>query len=142
MKNINTYYSNLENLELFLYNNTIIDSPSLLIQVFTAKNNKAFIEELLTNIVSLLPKAIIIGSTTDGEIMNGLVSTHRTVLSFTQFQHTTFKTAIVQHKKDGFFSGKSIAESLIKEETKLIIAFADGVNTNGGSIFTRYNFYK
>ena len=139
MYSVNIYYTSLENLEIFLQNNTVVDSPSLLIQVFTAKNDKIFIEKLLQNIVTLLPQAIIIGSTTDGEIMNGLVSTGKTVLNFTQFEHTTFKTAIAQHQKDGFFSGKSIAESLIEDDTKLIIAFADGINTNGEAFLQGMN---
>ena len=79
----------------------------------------------------MLPKAVIIGSTTDGEIMDGKVSSDKTVLNFTQFEHTRLKTESVTHQKDGFFSGQSLAKALIQDDTKLIIAFADGLHTNG-----------
>lgn len=131
MKSINTYYSDVVALHSFIQSEGIKDSPSLLIQVFTAKNDKVFIEDLLNHLVDVLPQAVIIGSTTDGEIMNGKVSTHQTVLSFTQFIHTILQTHTEAHKQDGFFSGKSLAETLIQEDTKLLIAFANGLHTNG-----------
>ncbi|RLA70348.1 MAG: hypothetical protein DRG09_03445 [Epsilonproteobacteria bacterium] len=131
MKSINTYYSDAVALHSFIQSNDINNSPSLLIQVFTAKNDKIFIEELLDTLTHVLPEAVIIGSTTDGEIMNGKVSTHQTVLSFTQFENTTLQTHMETHQQDGFFSGKLLAKALIKKDTKLIIAFADGLHTNG-----------
>jgi len=134
MKSINTYYSGVAVLHAFILSEDIKDSPSLLIQVFTAQNDKVFIEELLRHLTDALPQAVIIGSTTDGEIMNGKVSTHQTVLSFTRFEHTTLQTHTESHQQDGFFSGKSLAKALIKEDTKLIIAFADGLHTNGDAL--------
>ncbi|PHS40960.1 MAG: hypothetical protein COB07_02910 [Sulfurovum sp.] len=131
MKSINTYYTDLTGLRSFIQAHSIENSPSLLIQVFTARNDKQFIEELLIHLGIVLPKAIIIGSTTDGEIMDGKVSTDKTVLSFTKFEHTRLKTEVAIHQKDGFFSGQSLARSLIQDDTKLIIAFADGLHTNG-----------
>jgi len=131
MKCVNTYYIDLTQLELFVAQENIRNSPSLLIQVFTSHNDKSYIENVLQTLTTLLPEAVIIGSTTSGEIMNGEVSVDKTVLSFTQFQHTTLQTAIATHEKDGFFSGKSLAKTLINDDTKLIIAFADGLHTNG-----------
>ncbi len=131
MKSINTYYSDVAALHSFIQSHSIQNASSLLIQVFTAENDKVFIEELLAQLTHALSQAVIIGSTTDGEIMNGKVSTHKTVLSFTQFDHTILQTYAKVHQQDGFFSGKSLAQALIKENTKLIIAFADGLHTNG-----------
>ncbi|MEN8304271.1 MAG: FIST N-terminal domain-containing protein, partial [Campylobacterota bacterium] len=131
MKSINTYYEDFQTLQAFLTKQTIEDSPSLLIQVFTSKNDKSFIQTLLNELTTVLPQATIIGSTTDGEIMNAEVSTHKTVLSFTQFKCTTLKTDITLHTKDGYFSGMTLAKSLIQEDTKLLIAFTDGLHTNG-----------
>ncbi len=131
MKSVNTYYTDLPTLRSFVQEQKIEDETSLLIQVFTAQNNKEYIEKLLTDLIDLLPKAVIIGSTTDGEIMNGKVSVEKTVLSFTQFEHTTLQTAVATHEKDGFFSGQTLAKRLIVDDTKLIIAFADGLHTNG-----------
>jgi len=131
MKSINTYYTDLAGLRSFIQAHNIENSPALLIQVFTARNDKQFIETLLIHLSTLLPKAVIIGSTTDGEIMDGKVSSDKTVLNFTQFEHTRLKTESATHQKDGFFSGQSLAKALIQDDTKLIIAFADGLHTNG-----------
>ena len=139
MKSINTYYKDFPTLHSFIQSSMIEDSPSLLIQVFTSENNKKYIEELLENLNHLLPEAALIGSTTDGEIMSGKVSTHKTVLSFTSFKKTSLKVESVIHQQDGFFSGKYIAEQLIGETTKLIIAFADGLSTNGETFLEGIN---
>lgn len=139
MKSTNTYYTDLTGLRSFIQTHSIENSPSLLIQVFTARNDKQFIEELLIHLSTVLPKAIIIGSTTDGEIMDGKVSADKTVLNFTQFEHTRLKTELVTHQKDGFFSGQSLAKSLIQDDTKLIIAFADGLHTNGEAFLEGIN---
>ena len=131
MKSINTYYTDLTELRSFIQLHSIENSASLLIQVFTARNDKQFIETLIMQLGKVLPKAVIIGSTTDGEIMDGKVSSDKTVLNFTQFLHTRLQTEVVIHQKDSFFSGQSLARSLIEDDTKLMIAFADGLHTNG-----------
>ena len=131
MKSVSTYYTDFVTLESFIKSKHILNSPSLLIQIFTAVNETVFIEEVLKNLTYLLPNAIIIGSTTDGEIMSGRVSTHQTVISFTAFEKTQLKIYTARHQKDGYFTGKTLANALVEKDTKLIIAFADGLNTNG-----------
>lgn len=131
MKSINTYYTSKENLESFIVGEKLENSSSLLIQVFSALTNRDFISTLLSELSLFLPDAVIIGSTTDGEIMNGKISSEKVVLSFTQFENTTLKAAATEHEANGFFSGKYLAKELIGEESKLLIAFVDGLHTNG-----------
>ena len=131
MKSINTYYTTKEKLESFINDEKIQNSPSLLIQVFSSVTDKTFISTLLSELTLFLPDAVIIGSSTDGEIMDGKVSSGKVVLSFTQFEHTTLKAASVEHKANGYYSGQYLAKELIGEETKLLIAFVDGLHTNG-----------
>ena len=131
MKSINTYYTTEEELKSFLNDEKIQNSSSLLIQIFSAITDKVFIAKLLTELTQYLPDAVIIGSTTDGEIMDGKVSEGKVVLSFTQFEHTTLKIAAIEHKVNGYYSGQYLAKELIGEDTKLLIAFADGLHTNG-----------
>ncbi|MEA3456235.1 MAG: FIST N-terminal domain-containing protein, partial [Campylobacterota bacterium] len=131
MKSINSYYTTKEELGFFINKHKIQNSSALLVQVFSAISSKAFIAALLSDITSFLPDAVIIGSTTDGEIMDGKVSSGKIVLSFTQFEHTTLKVSAVEHIVDGYYSGQYLAKELIGDDTKLLIAFADGVHTNG-----------
>lgn len=131
IKSVNTYYTDPETLEKFVQSQEFFKQPNLLIQVFTAFNDEQYISSLLQQISSLLPDAEIIGSTTDGEISNGKVLTGKTVLSFTGFESTSLKVFSVEHQDKGFLSGKRLAEALIENDTKLLIAFADGLSTHG-----------
>ena len=131
MKSINTYYTTKAKLKSFINKHKIQSSSSLLIQVFSASTDKNFISTLLSDLSGLLRDAVIIGCTTDGEIMDGKVSSGRVVLNFTQFEHTTLKAAAIEHKADGYYSGQYLAKELIGDETKLLITFVDGLHTNG-----------
>jgi len=131
MKTFNTYYKNKHQLHIFISNHGIQDSDALLIQVFTARNDIFFIQSLINDLTELLPNAHIIGASTDGEIMDGHVSMFETVLSFTQFEHTTLKTDVAIHQATGYYSGQYLARSLIQDNTKLMIAFIDGLHSNG-----------
>jgi nitrogen-specific signal transduction histidine kinase len=131
MKTLNTYYSSNENLNKFIQDNDIKDSSKLLIQVFTSENNYTFIETLLKNISTYFPLASLIGSTTDGEINNGFVSTKKTVISFTRFENVKLKTYITNEFENYFEAGKKIATELIDDNTKVIISFIDGLLCNG-----------
>jgi len=132
MRSSNTYYTNDDELKKFLVTNALKDNHMLLIQVFTGFNDKIYIKKLLHTLTALLPHATIIGSTTDGEIMNGHVSLMHTVLSFTQFEHTTLHAKVVKHEENDYHkSARLLAESLIEPNTKLMIAFSDGIRTNG-----------
>ncbi len=131
MQSFNTYYINREALELFILDCKIKDNDRLLVQIFTAFNDKEYIQNLLSKITSLLPSCVIVGSTTDGEIMNGEVTQQRSVLSFTQFKNTSLQSYGIKHSDDGFNSGRELAKAIIKEDTKAIISFCSGLNTSG-----------
>jgi len=131
MRNINVCYTTKEELESFIDRNRIGNSSSLLIQIFSASDQETFIRNLLSEITALLPDAVIIGSSTDGGIINGRVVSQSTILSFTQFENTTLKAAGVEHTDNGYESGRALAKALVGDDTKLLIAFSDGVHTNG-----------
>jgi hypothetical protein len=109
MRNINVCYTTKEELESFIDRNRITNSSSLLIQIFTDSNQETFIRNLLSEITALLPDAVIIGSSTDGGIINGRVISQSTILSFTQFENTTLKAAGVEHTDNGYESGRALA---------------------------------
>ncbi|WP_309496306.1 EAL domain-containing protein [Sulfurovum sp.] len=142
MKSINTYYIDKEHLRLFIFDENISNSSSLLIQVFSSINDETFISTLVSELTHILPDAVIIGSTTDGEIMNGKVSSGKVVLSFTEFEHTTLKAAYSEHQINGYFSGQYLANELIEDDTKLLIAFVDGLHTNGEEFLKGVNDVK
>ena len=131
MKNHNIYYQSRDELEAFIIKSDIIDSDKLLIQVFTSKSDPTYIGTIINDISLYLPKAHIIGATTDGEIMDGSVSEGETVLSFTLFDKTDIEIVSIKHTDRGFKSGEKLAKLLIKDDTKAIITFATCYNTSG-----------
>ena len=131
MKTFNTYYTSSSNLKEFIDLNHIENSDSLLIQIFTSNNDKEFILDLFNQLNLYLPKSKVIGSTTDGEIKDGLVSTKQTVISFSLFENTTLSTYIEDNIIDFYQAGVNLASKLIINNTKVIISFIDGLNGNG-----------
>ncbi|MBV5279600.1 MAG: FIST C-terminal domain-containing protein [Campylobacteraceae bacterium] len=90
---------------------------NVLIQIFCGQS-----KEILHDI-------ICVGATTDGEINGESISTLRTVISISIFEHTTIKTAFAQDK-DSFQCGVKLASDLITPNTKLLILFSDGTHMN------------
>jgi nitrogen-specific signal transduction histidine kinase len=131
MKTLNAYFNDIENLEKFIKDNAIEDSSKLLIQVFTHENNSSFIKNITNFFSKNFPLSSLIGSTTDGEIKDGLVSTNTTVISFTIFEQITLKTEITNQFDNHFQVGKDIASKIIQKDTKVIISFIDGLLGNG-----------
>ncbi|TLP35173.1 GGDEF domain-containing protein [Arcobacter arenosus] len=139
MKTTNTYFNSEHELLEFAKKENICDDEKLLIQIFTSKNNFEFIKKLLSIFTKHFPKSTLIGSTTDGEICNGKVSTKKTVISFTTFEKTNLEIYISNKFKDYFEGGKNLAKSLIKDDTKVIISFIDGLRGNGEDFLNGIN---
>ena len=133
MLTINTVYYSLSQLEVFLDKNNFNCNDEFLIQVFTGILNENYIKQLLSDIQNLLPYAKIIGTSTDGEITNGSVSTFKTTISITKFNNVTLKLGYIEYNNSK--CDENLAQLLAKKvyckDTKVIITFADGLNTNG-----------
>jgi len=130
MQQVTTLYQGKEQLAVFLHEQMIEDDERLLLQVFTSQNDEIFIRELLDVCHELLPLCTIIGATTDGEITNGRVVTHETVLSFTRFETCTLHSAFSE-EYESQTRGEILANALVDEETRLLLVFSDGLTTNG-----------
>ena len=105
------------------------NEENILIQVFCGQDDLSFKKtvDLLSN---YLPKAFCIGTTTDGEICEKEVSTNTIIIAISIFKETTIK-ASYSLEKDSYKRGSTLAKDLITENTKLLILFADAINTNG-----------
>ena len=143
MKNYVFSYTDKDTLIAYCNENKISSNhTSLLIQIFTAFHDTSFIQTLLDELNSLLPNAVIIGSTTDGEIANGKVHTNETIISFTLFTDTTLTCAAVTTFSDSYNNGQKLAELLIQDETQLLIVFTDGLHTNGEKLLDGINDFN
>lgn len=131
MKTINMYYTSVDNLNNFIQENNIHDSSKLLIQVFTSQNDEVFIRNLTEFFLHNFPLSSLIGSTTDGEIKDGQVSTNKTVISFTNFEKVSLKTYISNDFENYFDAGCELAKNILENDSKVIISFIDGLEGNG-----------
>lgn len=133
MKTYNTVYSSTERLKEFVNNNVQVVNTGILVQVFTHSTEKEYINKVINDIKLLIRNAKIIGATTAGEIMDCSVLEQSTVISITVFEKTFVETAFVENN-DSFLVGVEIAQKLIKDDTKVLILFSDGLITNGDDI--------
>lgn len=131
MKTVTTYFTSEAELKSFVEQNKLVDSSKLLIQVFTGNNDSVFIVKITDFFANHFPLSHLIGSTTDGEIKDGIVSTEKTVISFTLFETVKLKTYISGKFEEYFQAGQNLASDLIGDETKVIISFIDGLTGNG-----------
>ena len=131
MHTVNTYYSNHDEFLHFVQKNSFEDAKTLLVQVFSSQLNKEVLEEVIKNILTILPQAKLIGATTDGEILENIVSTDKIVVSVTQFEKASLTIAMQEHSGDSFECGKALAKQIVQEDTKALILFSDGLNSNG-----------
>lgn len=102
---------------------------SILVQIFCGQNGNT-LEYLSSHIKNNIPNAIIIGTTTDGEIKDNKVSTLKSVISISIFNNTSLNIATIEGS-DSFKNGFDIAKKIVTSNTKLIITFTDGTTTNG-----------
>ena len=134
MKTVTLEYISNKQLEHFIVENHLHSCNNILIQIFTAQNNKKFIKNLRDDVLDLIQNAKIIGTTTCGEISNNGALSNTTVISFSSFQHTKIQTAITHYKSDSFTLGQDTINSFNDynyDELKLLISFTDGLDMNG-----------
>lgn len=133
MKTFTHEYSSKELLETFIKENYISNyNGDILIQVFTSINNKEYILYLKDELLTLVPNAKIIGTTTNGEISHNGSLNHSTVISISVFEKTQVITKLINTKTDSFHNGIQMINGLDnKDNLKLLVTFTDGLNTNG-----------
>lgn len=130
MRLMNHKYENLQQLETFM-DGVIPHRGNVLIQLFSGVMDKAAIQPILDMLVSRLPYASLIGSTTAGEIMDGKMSSSRIIISFSLFEATEIST--YYYPKSDFENGVRSAQEILTDRTKVCIAFSEGLKNDSES---------
>jgi len=143
MKMFNICYSTSIALEKFIITNSIADTQLVLVQMFIGKNDITFIKELIALIQSFIPQVYIIGSTTDGEIIEGEIKVGKTILSFSCFENTQLATYYVpKNPKGSYQTGKDlIAKFETNRKAQVAISFVDGLGVNGENYLKAFDEY-
>ncbi|MEA2051003.1 MAG: ATP-binding protein [Campylobacterota bacterium] len=132
MKTFNTYYNDRNTFQEFAISNGLDEKKNILVQIFSSIVFKNNLQDIIDDILYTLPNAKIIGSTTDGEILDDNVTTKDVVISCSVFEKSTLDTKVeFNNTNNSFELGSNIAKKLITPKTKLLILFSDGINTNG-----------
>ena len=131
MRTVSNYYNDKEGFNIFVEKNSLEDEKNLLVQVFSSVLDKGMLEETLASILSTLPQAKIIGATTDGEILENVVSTDKIIVSVSVFKNATINVAMQKNSDDSFSCGEELAKKIVQEDTKALILFSDGLQANG-----------
>lgn len=127
MKTYNYTFNNNNLTDLIDYS-LFVNEKNILVQIFCGHEESTL--ELISNeIRNMLPQSFCIGTTTDGEISNETISTLKTVISISIFKDTIIKGHLIEGL-DFFQNGIEMANTISQANTKLIITFTDGTNTN------------
>ncbi len=131
MKTYNLYYSKEALSKLPLHK--INQASSVLVQIFSGICDESYLHEVIDSVKDVLPQAVILGATTDGEMLDENVSTNKVVISVTIFEKSKLHFAHIKKvtKKGSFLAGKKLAKKLFCENPKVMISFVDGLHTNG-----------
>jgi len=131
MRTKNIYYDGKEDYKIFIEEQSFKQEKNLLIQIFSSVLEEDILKQILHDILEITPQAKIIGATTDGEILDNLVTTNKIIISVTSFENATLNVAMQKNDDDSFNCGKELAKKLVQEDTKVLFLFADGLHTNG-----------
>lgn len=130
MKNIGFIYSSDQRFEELIAANELSVKKEYLIRIHTCIHNVKTIRPFINKILSYLPNAKIIGSSTSGVIYNGEIVTECCLISITEFENSTVETSSSMLNDDsgddlsGSIIADKITEKLIRPNTKFMLAFA------------------
>ncbi|PRR83689.1 sensor domain-containing diguanylate cyclase [Clostridium vincentii] len=139
MKQYGYIYNNFNKMKAFVNTMDISKSDTILLQIMTGIIEVEFIKKLIDELIVLLPNSEIIGTTTSGEIYEGNIYTNSTTLSFTIFEQSKVKTALINNKTTEYELGLYIGNKSVEEDTKLMIMFANGLLISGDDILKGIN---
>ncbi len=105
----------------------------ILIQIFCGNPTKECVSSLIKEVTAVFPNSPIIGTTTAGEIMEGESLDQTIVISFTQFEKTQIRSALVTQNQDLYQAGLKLASDISQPDIRAAIIFGCGIK-NGGAI--------
>nr|WP_321267946.1 PAS domain S-box protein [uncultured Sulfurimonas sp.] len=129
MQIVNHKYANFEELRSFLGKHKIQNSNSLLIQIFSSNFDESDLYRVRDELLSLLRDAVIIGTSSAGNICDGNIKDNEITISFSIFENSTVKSknfsslgleAVVEQLSENFISNK----------TKLLLCFVNTFKLN------------
>ena len=138
MKTYNIKYEALPSLQEFLKNIKVAAGQSVLVQIFTGVDDEKLLSSISVAIKNAFSQAVIVGASTAGEILNGKMVDESIILSFCVFDSVSLVACSFQGD-DAYLLGQQVAETILRDDTKAIIMFADGLQCNGEALLRGFS---
>jgi len=132
LKSYNLIFENEKGLQKFIENNALKKAESCFVQIFSGVIDAKKVVSVSKLVKKYLPKAHIIGTTTNGEIVNGEMLENQIVISISIFNTTRIRSAF--YDIDENFTLERVQEELICDDTKAVIIFSDGMKSNAENL--------
>ena len=141
MKIINYTFTNSTSLNNFIRENNIQNSNQTFIQMFYSEiSDTNLCLEVRDCIKQLLPNAMIMGTSTDGNVASGRVEDNCIILSFSLFENS-FANTFIFNDTSIFEIVMYLKKHVIKENTKLLVLFANIFTFNANNLINELNKY-
>lgn len=116
MKSLTYLVKDIPALQAYLESLAVHDietSQSVFVQVFSSLSKKEILAPIISEIRRHIPKAVVVGSTTVGEIIHGQLQVGTVVLSFSFFEKTVLRTfPVAISTGNEFETGKSLMREI------------------------------
>ncbi|HZF70654.1 EAL domain-containing protein [Sulfuricurvum sp.] len=130
MQLINHKYETADKLETFL-DQAVAHKGTVFIQLFSGVMDKTYIQPILDRISVILPNALLIGATTAGEIIDGVMTSGEIIVSVSLFDATSVKT--YYYPRTDYSNGVRVAQEILTDRTKVCIALSEGLKSDSES---------
>lgn len=139
MKVLNYKFIDIISLESFILENKIKDSNQILIKIFDNEiEDKILSSSLIDFFKKQLPNAMIMGTTSSGNILEGLISEYSIIISFSIFEKSYVNT--ISFKNTSLCEiVKTIKYNFVKNNTKLLILYANILTFNANNLLNELN---
>ncbi len=137
MQTFNHIFTSQKKFKSFLEEHKISESDKPFIQLFVGNNDPQNMQNILSVINTLLPRASIISTSTAGEIIEGQMIENSAVLSLTIFKSTNVHVELIEGKDERDIAYK--LANLTTLHTKLIIAFNNPYSNDGEDFLNALN---
>ncbi len=134
MKTFNIRFRSRDKLIDFIHKNRIVNSKNILVQIFSSYKEIDKVSTIKEILNQTLPDAVIIGASTDGEIIDGRVLTGSIIVSITVFKYSSLNYTLLEDVSDSYAIGLEIVKGIVTLDTKAIILFVASKDMDGALI--------
>lgn len=110
-----------------------LDSPSTLVMAFGARSMDTR-AELFGELRAAMPRAVLVGCSTAGEILGDSLHDESIVAAVVRFDESTVSLVSTSADQDAFEAGRALAHSLPESELHAVLVLSDGSRVNGSRL--------